>query len=507
MKPLKILYVCSELAPLVSTGGLADVAAALPRALSAQGHDVRIALPCYASLPAHLRGRQPYCLCTADLGAKTAWGALHIAAVPGTGIPLYLIEHEGYFGRRAPYGYGAYEYDDNAERYCFFCLAVLHGVAQTNWRPDIVHCHDWHTAAIPAHIKTRLAMTEAWRGMPTLFTIHNLAYQGRYKAHFLPYTGLGQDLFTPDCLEYYGDINLMKAGIAFASRLNTVSPRYAKEIQTPEFGEGLDGFLRTRADSLSGILNGVDYTQWNPAIDPHIAANYSVEDLSGKAACKTALQRMFGLPQRDVPLIGMVSRLHWQKGIDLLAHAIDEIMLEDLQLVILGAGDPNYEKMLSKAAQRYPNHMRLSLKYDNALAHQIEAGSDFFLMPSHYEPCGLSQLYSLAYGAIPIVRFTGGLADSVHPIRKEKGRKTKDKKGKQGAASASSLVRRPSPTGIVFKPRTSEAVAASVREAVELYHDPEKLNAVRLAGMKEDFSWERSSEAYVKLYRKAIARP
>jgi len=506
VKPLKILYVCSELAPLVSTGGLADVAAALPRALSAQGHDVRIALPCYAALPPHLRGR-PHCLCVADLGAKTAYGALHIATVPGTGIPLYLIEHEGYFGRKNPYGYGAYEYEDNAERYCFFSLAVLHGVAQTHWRPDIVHCHDWHTAAIPAYIKTRLAMTEAWRGMPTLLTIHNLAYQGRYKARFLPYTGLGADLFRPDCLEYYGDINLMKAGIAFASRINTVSPRYAKEIQTPEFGEGLDGFLRTRANSLSGILNGVDYTQWNPAIDPHIAAKYSVEDLSGKAACKTALQKMFDLPRRDVPIIGMVTRLHWQKGIDLVAQTIDEIMLNDLQVIILGTGDPYFADMLSEAAQRYPNRMRLILKYDNVLAHQIEAGSDFFLMPSHYEPCGLSQLYSLAYGAIPIVRHTGGLADSVHPLRKAKGERTKDKKRKQGAAPASSLVRHPSPTGIVFKPRTSEAIAESVRRAVELYHDPEALHTVRLAGMNEDFSWDRSSEAYVKLYRQAIAKP
>lgn len=500
--PLKILYVCSELAPFVSTGGLGEVAAALPRALAAQGHDVRIALPCYAAIPDQLRGHQ-YGLCVAELGAKTSWGALRIATVPKSTIPLYLIEHEQYFGRPHLYGDGAYEYDDNAERYCFFCLAVLHGIAQTGWRPDIVHCHDWHTAPIPAYIKTRLALTEAWRGMPVLLTIHNLAYQGRYKAHFLPYTGLGPELFTPDCLEYYGDINFMKAGIAFASKINTVSPRYAKEIQTPQFGEGLDGFLRTRTNSLSGILNGVDYNRWNPAADPHIAATYSAENLAGKADCKADLQKIAGLPQRDVPLIGMVSRLHWQKGIDLLAHAIDAIMLEDIQLVILGTGNPYFEEILAKAAQRYTGRMCVIRKYDDPLAHQIEAGSDFFLMPSHYEPCGLSQLYSLAYGTIPIVRETGGLADSVRHITKtavqRAMREAAQKKGPQPDNKGA--------TGIVFKARTPGALAESVHQAVRLYQNPETLHAIRLAGMNQDFSWERSSKAYVKLYRQAIAKP
>lgn len=486
-RPLKILYVSSELAPLVTTGGLADVAAALPRALRAQGHDIRLAIPCYRTIPVEVRGNQ-YCLVVADLGAKTAYGALRESFVPGTEIPLYLVEHEGYFGRENTYGTGAYEYDDNAERFCFFSMAVLHGIAQTGWKPDIVHCHDWHTAAIPAYIKTRFAHTAAWRGMPTLFTIHNLAYQGRYKAHFLPNTGFDRSLFTPACLEYHGDLCLMKAGIAFASRLNTVSPRYAKEIQTAEYGEGLDGFLRTRAKSLSGILNGVDYTVWSPKADPLITRNYSVDDMSGKQACKRALQDLLELPRRDVPLFGMVSRIHWQKGVDLLAEALDAVMRMDIQVVILGKGDPYFERILWEGAQRYPNQMRVILKFDMVMSHQIEAGSDFFLMPSRFEPCGLSQLYSLAYGTVPVVRETGGLADSVCHVSERNLR--------EGKA-----------TGIVFEPRTPDAVAEAMRQAVDLYRKPKVLEAVRSQGMRQDFSWDRSSRAYVRLYREAIARP
>lgn len=486
-KPLKILYVCSELAPLVSTGGLADVAAALPRALKRLGHDVRVCLPCYNILPDEVRGEH-HCLCVADLGSKTQYGSLRVSKVPGTDIPLYLIDHEVYFGRGNPYGYGAYEYNDNAERFCFFCLAILHGIPQLHWRPDVVHCHDWHTAALPAFIKTRVAHTPAWRSMATLFTIHNLAYQGRYKSHLLPSTGFGWDLFTPDCLEFYGDFNLMKAGIAFASKINTVSPRYAKEIQTPEYGEGLDGLLKKREKSLTGILNGVDYTVWNPLTDKHIPAPYSFDDLSGKMVCKKALQSTLGLPQRDVPVFGMVSRLYWQKGIDLLVGAIDRIMQHDVQMVILGSGDPYFEQPLWQAAQRYPDKMRIVFRFDVALSHLIEAGSDFFVMPSRFEPCGLSQLYSLAYGTIPVVRETGGLADSVTD--------TTDSTLAKGTA-----------TGILFGPRTPEALAEGIERAVAVYNTPKVFHAVRINGMKQDFSWERSSKEYVKLYKKAVAMP
>ena len=475
------------MAPLVVTGGLADVAGSLPRALRAQGHDVRVAMPCYDVIPPDARG-EPCCLCVADLGAKTAYGTLREATAPGADIPLYLIEHEAYFGRGNLYGTGAYEYPDNAERFCFFSLALLHGVGQTGWRPDIVHCNDWHTATIPALIKTRLAHTAAWRRMPTLFTIHNLAYQGRYKVRLLPYTGLGADLFTPECLEFYGDINLMKAGIAFASQLNTVSPRYAREIQGPEFGDGLDGFLKTRANSLSGILNGVDYGVWNPQTDPHIPRNYSVDDLAGKAVCKRAVQRLLGLPERDVPLVVMVSRIHWQKGIDVLLLALDQVLAHDLQLAILGTGDPRLEDDLREAGRRFPERMRVMLKFDVALSHQLEAGADFLLMPSRFEPCGLSQMYSMAYGTVPIVRDTGGLADSVTHVTK-------------------AHLDNGSATGILIPELSPNAIARSIQRAVDLYREPDTLHRVRSAGMHADFSWDRSSRAYVELYRKAIARP
>ncbi|MCX5758376.1 MAG: glycogen synthase, partial [Candidatus Hydrogenedentes bacterium] len=344
------------------------------------------------------------------------------------------------------------------------------------------------TAPIPGYIKTRLAHTDASRGMPSLFTLHNLAYQGRYKARFLEVTGFGWDLFTPDCLEFYDDINLMKAGIAFATKINTVSPRYAQEILTPEFGDGLDGFLRTRKNSLHGILNGVDYTQWNPSADGLIAAPYSVDDLSGKAVCKRALQVGLGLPQRPVPIFAMVSRLFWQKGIDLVVAALDRMLEHDIQVAILGTGDPHYIDPLRQIAAAHPGRMALLLDFDVALSHQIEAGADFFLMPSHYEPCGLSQLYSLRYGTVPIVRETGGLADSVVPIT--------PMDLKNGKA-----------TGIVFKLHTPEAFLEAFVQALELYTQPGVLNAVRRTGMKQDFSWERSSRAYVKLYREAIERP
>jgi starch synthase len=486
-KSLKILFVCAELSPIAASGGLADVAAALPRALREQGHDVRIALPCYDTIAPEYRGRE-YCLCVAELGSKTAWGTLRISETPETAIPLYLIEHHGYFSRGRMYGQPSYEFEDNAERFCFFSQAVLHAIPQTGWQPDVVHCHDWHTAIVPALIKTRFGHTPAWRGMPTVFTIHNLGYQGRYRPNFMDVTGLGWYLFNPACLEFYGDLNLMKAGIAFASKVNTVSPRYAHEIQTPEFGEGLDGFLRRRRNDLSGILNGVDYSQWNPETDNRIAANYSLDDMSGKIKCKRALQESLGLEQSDKPLIGMVTRIHWQKGMDLLVGALDRILDMGVQFVMLGSGDPYYEKQLWDIAQRRPDAMRIVYRYDLGLAHQIEAGSDFFVMPSHYEPCGLSQLYSLAYGTPPIVRETGGLADSVRDISRE-----------NLEANVA--------TGIYFQDRSSDALAHAVWRAVELYYAPGLLKQVREAGMRENFTWERSSHEYVDLYRAAMRKP
>ncbi len=485
-KSLKILYVCSEVSPLVKTGGLGDVSYALPRTLRSLGHDVRVAMPCYGTIPFEARGAQ-VAMCIADMGWTTAYGALRQTHVPGTSVPLYLVEHDGYFDRPSPYGGPEGEYWDNVERFSFFNLALLDGIANTGWTPDLVHCHDWHAALIPAHIKTRLARHPVWGGMPTLFTIHNLGYQGRYAGGMFPKTGLSWEYFTPEHLEFYAGINLMKAGIVFADALSTVSRRYAVEIQTPEYGHGLDGVLRTRAKDLYGIVNGVDYDKWNPACDPRIAATFTADAIEGKAVCKSDLQRHCDFSKSQVPLFGMVSRLTWQKGIDLLVDMIDAMLEQDVQLVVLGNGDAYYQDRMAQSARRHPKRMRLFLGYDDVLAHRIYAGSDFFLMPSHTEPCGLSQLYSLAYGTLPIVRRTGGLADTVQPVTR------------------ANLARNKA-TGFAFSAATATALSSAVNRAIALYDDKKTLAQMRRAAMLEDFSWKHSSQEYERLYRKVVRK-
>ena len=486
--PLKVLFVTAEVAPLVKTGGLADVSYALPKALKEAGHDVRVGLPLYGTLPDESRGEHR-CIVSADLGHGRVTGGLRESKLPGTEVPLYLIEHKAYFDRMHPYHHQNIEYADNLSRFSFFSLALLDGIRQLDWRPDVVHCNDWHSAGIPIHLKMhRFASDPFWAGVASVFTIHNLAYQGRFRSWQLPESGLGLDLFHPGCLEYYGDLNLMKGAIAFASQINTVSPRYAKEIQTPAYGEGLDGFLRTRSRDISGILNGVDYTEWHPATDVHIPANYSVDDLSGKAVCKRALQEECGLPVSDAPLFGMVSRFDRQKGLDFQIDALERMLLQDIQVIVQGAGAPDLEQQYEAIAERFPSKMRSIFRYDAGLAHRIEAGADFFLMPSRFEPSGLSQLYSLAYGTVPIVRKTGGLADSIRDLTRTN-------------------LNRNRATGIVFEPISGDALANAMDRAIRLYHEPALLHQVRLNAMREDFSWEHSANEYLRLYRKAIARP
>ncbi len=477
---LKILNMTAELTPLASTGGLGDVAHALPRALRAQGHDVRVVMPCYDVIPPAHRGEQ-HCMCVVPFDTGTEYGALRVATVPDSDVPLYLIEHDAFFARGDLYGFGGYEYEDNAARFCFFSLAALDGVPQLDWKPDIIHCHDWHTAAVPAYLKTRPLREPSWWSLPTLLTIHNLNYQGRYPAWQLPRTGVDPMLFTSDAMEYYGDINLLKLGIRFSTKLNTVSPRYAREIQTPELGAGLDGILRDRKRDLHGILNGVDYELWNPATDRHIPFNYSIRDMSGKRRCKQALQKKLGLPKRDVPLFAMITRLSWQKGVDIVPHVLDMLPDEDIQVVVLGNGDPFYKNMLHDLAVSYPDKVKLELKFDLPLSHQLEAGADFILMPSRYEPCGLSQMYSMAYGTIPVVHKTGGLADTVKtvtPYNIDKGRAT----------------------GFPFAPCEPAPMARAVRRAIKLYKDRPRLQLIRDICMKQDFSWSSAADAYVRLY-------
>jgi starch synthase len=482
---LKILHVAAEMTPLISTGGLAEVVNALPKAQRALGHDVRVAMPCYQSVPVEHRGRQ-VTLCEAHLSGRTVHGALRESKIPETEIPLYLVEHEGYFGRSKPYGHDHGEYGDNAERFSFFCHALLDALPKTGWVPDVINCHDWHAAPFVIALKSSFKDHPAWGGKPVIYTIHNLNYQGRFAPDQFPYTGLDPALFHGGCLEYFGDLNLMKGAITLADKVSTVSPRYAREIQTSDYGAGLDGVLRARAHDLRGILNGIDYEVWNPTRDPHMKAPFTRSDLSGKALCKAALQDTFGLPRKSVPLFGVVSRLTWQKGVDLIIDAFKDLHDAEFQMVMLGTGDTWLENQIISAAQHHAGKLAVILRYDSAIAHQIQGGADFFLMPSRYEPCGLSQLYSFAYGTVPIVRRTGGLADSVRNLSRV-GRR-------DGNA-----------TGIVFAAATWQAVGRGMRQAIDLYEKPEQFRAVQAAGMAEDFSWNRACEDYLAMYRESLA--
>jgi len=486
-EPLKVLFVASEVAPLAKTGGLADVSNSLPKALISIGHDVRLAMPCYATLDKKWLGNRLGTFMV-YLGGTHIAGAVRLSSLPGSNAPIYLIEQGLYFARSGLYQADGQPYSDNLERFAFFSLGALEGVAQTGWVPDVVHCNDWHTALVPALLKVSQRVNPTWRGLPTVFTIHNLTYQGRFPGGQFYHTGLPEHLFAPDYLEFYGDVNVMKAGIAFSSKINTVSPRYAEEIQTPEGGCGLDGFLRTRSADVSGILNGIDYSEWNPWRDPLIEARFSRNRLTGKARCKSALQQTLNLPVKNVPLFCCVSRLVYEKGIDLLIESLDALLLEDLQIVVLGSGDPELERRLAETSQRNPERLKVVLRYDEELAHQFYAGCDYFLMPSRSEPCGLSQMYSLAYGTLPVVHRTGGLANTVQDATPQN-------------------IEAGEATGIVFCHPSAQALQEAVRRALSLYSNPTVLERLRKAGMTENFSWERSSRAYQALYREAMAKP
>jgi len=486
-KSLKILFVASEAVPLVKTGGLADVCNALPRALRELGHDIRVALPCYGLIPVEHRGQQEH-MCVADVSGKRVYGALRTAVLPDTDIPVYLVEHNDYFDRPGLYGENGNDYPDNLERFSFFNLALLHGVAQTGWMPDLLHCHDWHAALIPVYLRTLGRDNPDWSSVPSLFTIHNLAYQGSFDVWQLPETGLDGVVQAYELLLHRNNLNLLKGAIRCATRLNTVSPRYAQEVQTPEYGHGLERELRARSNDLRGILNGVDYSFWHPAEDAFIPANYSLDDLSGKAVCKKALQKRVGLPPRDIPLFAMVTRMDWQKGLDLMDRALPILLENDVQFIILGTGDSMLEKAFLNRAREYPDKMRAMTEFDDGLSHLIEAGADFFVMPSYFEPSGLSQLYSLAYGTVPIVRNTGGLADSVEAVAPNQA---EDDVG----------------TGIVFEAPTVAALVQALDKAIQLYRSPDRLAAVRKTGMSRDFSWARSANKYVELYKETLVQP
>ncbi len=480
---MRILFASSEVAPFAKTGGLADVAGALPKALHALGHDVRVVLPKYRMVDAARHGLR---LLLPRLPVPIAGTVENAAIWEGSlgPVPVYFLQQDEYYDRDGLYQIEGRDHPDNDERFAFFSRALLEMGPALDFAPDIFHCNDWQTALVPVYLRTVLQNGPALAGRGVLFTVHNLGYQGLFRPAALAAANLGADLFTPFGLEFFGKVNYLKAGLVFSDVITTVSRKYSQEVQTEEFGCGLDGVLRTRKNDLYGILNGIDYDEWHPAKDAFLTARYSVGDLEGKAACKQDLQQRFGLPVRaDVPLLAVISRLATQKGIDLIAEALDQLFALDTQLVLLGTGEPALHRAFEAAKARYPSQLGLTLGFDVRLSHQIEAGSDIFLMPSRYEPCGLNQMYSLAYGTVPVVRATGGLDDTIEPFDPATGRGT----------------------GFKFTAASPAALVASVREAVGLYRQPERWRRLVQNGMRADFSWERSARAYVELYQ-AIAR-
>lgn len=478
---MRILMVTSEATPFAKSGGLADAVSALSRALGRLGHDVRIVMPRYASVPSDGLERHTTGL-TAAMGYGPVGAGLLEGSLPDSDVPVYFIEHDAFFGRDGIYGNKAEpDFADNPLRFSFLSRIAFRLCEYLDWRPDVFHAHDWPGGLVPAYLTHA---EPGFRGAISVLTIHNLGYQGVYpKAHF-PFFGLPWDLFHGAGFEYYDAINMLKAGITGADRLSTVSPTYSREIQTPDLGHGLDGLLRHRSASLVGILNGVDSSEWDPATDRLLPARYSPADMAGKAACKEAVQKEFGLPvSADKPLIGMVSRLTDQKGVGELfgptygsAARICHDM--DLQFVVQGTGEPWCELELGVLSANIPN-FKAKIGYSERVAHLIEAGADFFMMPSRYEPCGLNQMYSLRYGTLPIAHRTGGLADTISNFDQDNG----------------------AGTGFLFDLMTPRAIYDTAGWAVwAWYNRPDQIRAMRERAMKQDFSWDASALEYESLY-------
>ena len=481
---MRIVLASSEVAPFAKTGGLADVAGALPKALAKLGHDLRVVLPKYRMVDAAKHRLRPM---LASLPVPVA-GRTEIAAIWQGEIgpvPVYFVQHDGYYDREGLYQTRDGDYPDNAERFAFFSRAVLELSRVLEFIPDVYHCNDWQTGLIPTYLRTTLHGAREFHAAGVLFTVHNLGYQGLFGPEALAAADLGHELFNPFGIEFYGKVNFLKAGLVFADLITTVSRKYSEEIQTEEFGHGLEGVLRARAKDLHGILNGIDYDEWHPSRDPYIAAKFSQDNLAGKAACKADLQRAFGLPERaDVPLLAVISRLASQKGMDLVAEALDVVLALDAQFVLLGTGEPALHQDFESAKARHGSRVGLKLGFDVGLSHKIEAGADMFLMPSRYEPCGLNQMYSLAYGTVPIVRATGGLDDTIQPFDPATG---------EG-------------NGFKFAGTTSEALLETVRTAVAAYRQPDQWRRLVKNGMACDFSWDRSAREYEALYQQIVTR-
>jgi starch synthase len=483
---MKIVHVASEMFPYMKTGGLADAVGALASALADKGHEVAVFIPGYRAALEHkdAAGAERKLRLKVEMADGFYSGEVRMFS-PRARLKVYLICREEFFDRRAPYGNGERDYEDNAERFVFFCKAVVEMLRLGDIQADIVHCHDWQAALLPVllrHSERRHSVTLA---LKTVFTIHNIAFQGLFPAKAFGLTNLPDELYHMDGLEYYAQINLMKGGILFSDRVTTVSPRYAKEIQTPEFGCGLDGVVQTRAEDIVGLLNGVDTAVWNPAVDALIPARYSAVNITGKAVCRAELIKKAGFtpegPDARAPIFGVVARLTEQKGIDFVLENRDFFTDHDCRLVLLGSGDKRMEEDLRELAAAAPQRVHVAMKLDEAMSHLIEAGCDFFLMPSRFEPCGLNQMYSQVYGTIPIVSRVGGLFDTVIDA---------DEDPANG-------------TGLVCDPN-----AASLRQALQraliLFSDKPRLQAVQQRGMARDFSWQVAAGGYERLYQESL---
>ena len=469
---IKVLMVASEAAPFAKSGGLADVVGSLPAALRAFDCEVAVLIPRYSRIEL-TSARRVYDSLPVWLGPSMYDTSIYQAEAE---TPFYFLEAPVLYDRDGLYGDSKGDYPDNARRFAVLSRAAL-SVARRIFRPQILHCHDWESALAPVYLRTAFRYDPTFLGIKTLFTIHNLGYQGLFAPSVLPQIGFDRQIFTVDGLEFYGKVNLLKGGLLFSDALSTVSQGYAAEIQTEEYGFGLDGVLRARSADLYGILNGVDYRDWNPATDAHLTAHYSAQDLSGKPLCKKELIRGFGLPEKaaDRLLLGTVSRLASQKGTDLILEIAPQLAEQDLYLVALGAGDAPYEAKLRAVAAAHPDHIRVEIGYDDALAHKIEAGADIFLMPSRYEPSGLNQMYSLRYGTVPVVRATGGLDDTI-----------------DGG------------TGFKFREYSAPALMAAIREASAAFENRPEWEGMMRRGMQKDFSWRASAAEYAALYRKLL---
>ena len=480
---MNIVIACPEAVPYAKTGGLADVTGALLREFRKQGQNVFLVLPLYTAIRERFTPVKTGKTVTVPIGPVAFKGALW-ATGSGKRPEAYFIECDTFFKRPELYGTAEGDYTDNAFRFIFFSRAVLEACIALDMQPDVIHCNDWQTGLIPLYLRTLYRRYRHFNKTASLFTVHNLGYQGNFDPGAMAYTGLGWDFFVPERLEFYGKVSFLKAGLLYADLLNTVSPTYAREILGPEYGFRLDGVLRRRQDDLYGIINGISDTEWDPSQDPLLPSRFSLTNLRGKHVCKATFCRTAGFTHRTSPLLGLVSRLSGQKGLDLLLPAVDELVRLGLNIAVLGKGEEQYQNALLKKAKQHGGRVQVTVGFEDELAHHLYAAADFYLMPSRYEPCGIGQLIAMKYGSIPVARRTGGLADTID-----------DYDHLQGTGS-----------GFLFQDFTFAALLDAVKRALCVSTDDKRMQGLIRGAMAKDFSWKTSAQKYLALYRKAARK-